>query len=164
VSLTALLNLWPPFAPGASEPGPEPEPVTDDFLTALRTRLREADGLEELSNVYLESAPQAAAAPFLVVNPLGTTAFENNSDSHYEEASYQFDVLARDAAQAKRLGLAAYEALQWDRTDPLLFVEGYEMSRHRDRPVGPRREGSGWVGGRPVWRWRFDVNFLIGVD
>jgi hypothetical protein len=163
IDLLDLTLLAPPFELLPAVVIPEP---TATFLEALRTRLLAMDGLEELADVYLTTSPPSAAFPFLVFNRLWSDPEMNTGSGYTEEVEVQFDVFSQDDEEVSALGDAAYDGLIWDAADPdpLLFARGYEMARLQGRRDGPMIDGSGRVGGDPVWRYRFQYTFLLGRD
>jgi hypothetical protein len=163
IDLLDLTLLAPPFELLPAVVIPEP---TATFLEALRTRLLETDGLEELADVYLTTSPPAADFPFLVMNRLWESPAINASRSYYKEVEMQFDVFSQDDVEATEIGEAAYDGLVWDSSapDPLLFARGYEMARFQGDADGPTTDGGGGIGGDAVWRYRFNYTFLVGKD
>ncbi len=158
IDLLDITAIAPPFGFGLASETP-----AADFLTALRARLLSLDALDDLADVYLTASPAGAEFPFLVVNVVGENPFINTTESFYEEVECQFDCFAEAAEAAEVLGKAARRALLPKADNPpLLFEGGYEMTRLPGRAVGPYRESWGMPGGDAVWRYRFDVTFLIG--
>jgi len=99
----------------------------------------------------------------MVISRLYQTPFLNTSDSYYKEVACQFTVLSRDDEEADALGSAAYDALFPEQANPpLVFADGYEMTRTPGQSRGPEALAWGRTGGDPVWLYRFDYTFLIG--
>lgn len=160
IDLLDLTLLSPPFS---AEGDAEPEPVTDNFLAALRTRLRSIADLSPIGDIYLTTSPPEAAYPYLVINRLWQSPFINTSSSYYKEVGVQFTLLSQDADEADTLGNAAYDALFPEDANPsLVFTDGYEMTRSPGQSHGPDAQTSGRTSGDPVWMYRFDYTFLIG--
>jgi hypothetical protein len=149
--------------PSATTVVPEPDAAT--FLEALQTRLVGLDALESLSGVWLNNPPPGAAFPYLIFHVIDQDAEINTSESYWESALMQYDVLSTDAGEAHDLGTAAREALLPRSTNPPLeFADGYEMARLPGRRRGPYDDGGGDPGGRTVWRYRFEMTHMIGRD
>jgi len=141
------------------------EPVTADFRTALRARLKGAPSLAGLTEVYWRDSPPSAVLPFLIFADLYATSMINTSDSYYAEEAHQFDVFGLDDEETETLGEAAFDLLYpRHENPPLLFAEGYEMTRLPGQGRGPAQEAGGAIGGRPVWKFSFDYTWFIGKD
>ena len=49
-----------------------------------------------------------------------------------------------------------------DVNPPLVFSDGYEMTRTPGQSRGPEAQSGGRIGGDPVWNYSFDYTFLVG--
>ncbi len=162
IDLLDLTTLSPPldFSDGVIV---IPEPVTVDFLSALRQRLKSMPALSRLVEVYLTTSPPSAELPFLVINRLYQIPFLNTTDSYYKEVACQFTIYSSDDEEADALGSAAVDSLFPEHVNPpLVFTDGYEMTRTPGQSRGPEAQTWGRTAGDPVWRYRFDYTFLVG--
>ena len=160
--LTGLLSLWPPFCGAEDDEEPEPEP-TEDFRTALRNRLLAADGLESLEGRIYWAKTGPAPFPNMRILPVGPDRKEENTSNSYPfRRTLQFSILSTDDVECEELATAAYEALAWAASEPLLFVGGYEIARFPDDLWLPREPSGDGPGGSDIWHAHFDVEFLLG--
>jgi len=138
------------------------EPVTADFRTALRARLKGAPELAGLTEVYWRRSPPSAILPFLIVDDLSSTPRHLTGD-YYTATDLQFTIFSPDDREAETLGAEAWSALAPGEGDsPLLFVEGRELRQRVPWMMrGPTADEKGVINGKTVWRTHFDCRFFI---
>ncbi len=161
INLQHLMFLALPFGP--DDAIVVPEPATDDLLTSRRKRLKSMPALFPLAKVYLTASPPPAEFPFVVINRLSQMSFLNTTDSYYKEGACHFTIHSKADEEADALGSAAYDSLFPEYANPpLVFADGYKMTRTPRQSRGPEAQTWGRVEGNPVWRYRFDYAFLSG--
>jgi hypothetical protein len=132
------------------------------FLIALRTYLKGAPALADLTDVYLNRTPAKPAFPFLVVSQINTGIALNTGSGYEATPELQFTVVTNDDVQAVQLGEAAFDALKPNGANPkLIWDDGNETTRDPlfDGRLMPQR-GQG-VGNLSVWAYTFGFRWFI---
>lgn len=107
-----------------------PEDITFAILQgrpALAAELVEADGTWR---VFTGSAPQRAAMPFVVLQPITTTPItDNDGDQDIEFVDVQIDVYATENTTARRLDRAIRDAMNEARDRTVLGTRVWQINR-----------------------------------
>jgi hypothetical protein len=141
---------------------PPPPPVASTLTQALRERLLAAGSLTGLTAVYLSFVPSGAVLPYIILDYPQTVPSPHGA-GYWEIATAQFTVMAGTAAEAYRIGMAAWSELAPGLSDsPLLFADGEEFQRRIPGIVrGPFRQPDVGPGGRSEWSFVFTYRLAL---